>query len=160
MSSNHLNKDELIATLKNVEREQRTATVLWHSAIANHFGQNFIDWICADIIQRQEALTAGELAKLTGLTTGAITGLIDRLEKAGIVKREPDPNDRRRVIVKPVPSQVEELDSFFSATMDSFWEMAAAYSDEELAFIIDFKTRATRLMEAEAIQLRTGKIND
>ena len=160
MSSNNSTRDELIHSLKNIEREQSTATVLFHSAIAQHFGQNLIDWICASIIQREQALTAGELAKITGLTTGAITGLIDRLEKANIVERQPDPNDRRRVIVKPLPTQEAELDPFYSNIMEPIWEMAATISDEELAVIIDYKTRLTRLMEAQAIQLRKGEIKD
>ncbi len=67
------------------------------------------DHKCAEILLRSGPLTAGDLAQRTGLTTGAITGVIDRLEKAGFVRRGKDPGDRRRVIIKPFAGKIEKV---------------------------------------------------
>src|SRR5215831_16503044 len=90
---------ELVAALSDEFRQLSTATILFHQAIADRLGMNVTDHKCADILLRTGAITAGELSRRTGLTTGAITGVIDRLEKAGFVRRAKDAGDRRRVIV-------------------------------------------------------------
>ena len=151
-----MERNELLQAYQLVERENSTATILFHSAIASHFGQNMTDWICASIIQRKGSLTAGQLAEMTGLTTGAVTGLIDRLEKEGVVQRQSDPNDRRRVIVAAKADWEERMTPFYNTILQLFSEMTSVYSDEELALIIDFKTRTAAMMEAEAIKIRTG----
>src|SRR5262245_4409010 len=92
----------LLAALNDSFRQLSTATILFHQAIADRLGLNVTDHKCADILLRTGPVTAGELARQTGLTTGAITGVIDRLEKAGFVRRIRDADDRRRVIVEPL----------------------------------------------------------
>ena len=151
-----MDKDERLQAYRLVERENSTATILFHSAIANHFGQNLTDWICASMIQQKGTHSAGQLAELTGLTTGAITGLIDRLEKAGVVQRQPDPNDRRRVIVAVQSDWEDKMTPFYTSILELFAEITAVYSDEELALIIDFNKRTAAMMEEEAIKIRTG----
>ena len=84
-------------------REISTVTILFHQAIADRLGMNVTDHKCAGILARSGPITAGELARRTGLTTGAITGVIDRLEQAGFARRARDPGDRRRVIIEPDP---------------------------------------------------------
>lgn len=151
-----MDRNEQLQVYQLAERENSTATILFHSAIANHFGQNLTDWICASIIQRKGALSAGQLAEVTGLTTGAVTGLIDRLEKAGVVQRQSDQNDRRRVIVTAQSEWEDRMTPFYNSILELFSEMTAVYSDEELALIIDFQKRTAELMEEEAIKIRTG----
>src|SRR5216117_3098234 len=87
---------ELLAALNEAARRQSTATVLFHAAVAERLGLSATDHKYADLIARQGPMTAGELADRAGLTTGAITGVLDRLERAGWVRRERDPHDRRR----------------------------------------------------------------
>src|SRR5437867_12726632 len=77
-----------------------TATVLFHAAIADRLGVGATDGKCYSILRQTGPITAGELAERTGLTTGAITGVIDRLERADLVCRARDPNDRRRVVLE------------------------------------------------------------
>ena len=100
------------------------------------------------------AATAGRLSELMGLTTGAVTRVIDRLEQAGYVRRVPDPADRRRVIVELVPEKIAAVQS----TMARFGEKSAAemgrYSDAELAVINDFLTRMAEVTRDEANALR------
>src|SRR5262245_6590047 len=93
----------LITALNDeVGRKAGTATVLYQSAIAEKLGLSLTDLGCGEILSRTGSITAGELAALSGLTTGAITGVVDRLEKGGLARRVNDPNDRRRVMIEPV----------------------------------------------------------
>jgi len=80
-------------------------SVLFRQALADRVGLNATDLACAGILSESGRLTAGRLAEVTGLTTGAV----DRLERAGYVRRTSDPEDRRRVIVEPVPGQMDRL---------------------------------------------------
>ena len=84
-------------------------SVLFRQALADRVGLNATDLACAGILSESGRLTAGRLAEVTGLTTGAVTGVVDRLERAGYVRRTSDPEDRRRVIVEPVPGQMDRL---------------------------------------------------
>src|SRR5688500_16476342 len=101
MSRDVPERAELLAALTGALRQLSAATVLFHQAVADRLGMNVTDHKCADILEREGALTAGERARRTGLTTGAVTGVIDRLEKAGLARRAADPADRRRVIIEP-----------------------------------------------------------
>src|SRR6266852_1771624 len=101
MSRHSPRRAVLLAALFREFREMSAATIMFHQAIADRLGMNITDHKCADILSRTGPITAGELAQRTGLTTGAITGVIDRLEKAGFVCRAKDPSDRRRVILSP-----------------------------------------------------------
>ena len=83
MSRDVRDKAELVALLIQEMRETSTVTILFHQAIADRLGMNVTDHKCAGILSRSGPITAGELARRTGLTTGAITGVIDRLEQAG-----------------------------------------------------------------------------
>src|SRR5262245_29900394 len=100
MSRGNSERAEVLATLPAEFRQLSVATIMFHQAIADRLGMNVTDHKCADLLERNGPMTAGELAEQTGLTTGAITGVIDRLEQAGFVRRAPDPGDRRRVIVE------------------------------------------------------------
>jgi DNA-binding MarR family transcriptional regulator len=133
---------------------------MFHQAIADRLGLNPTDHKCADILFVKGPLTAGELAELTGLTTGAITGVIDRLEKVGFVRREDDPSDRRRVIVRVLPSchrKVGRLFEPFAAAMD---ELCSRYSDRELAIILDFMTRSQQVAHEQTVRLRQQRTAD
>src|SRR5450432_703373 len=91
---------EIVASVIDESRRMSTRTVVFHAAIAERLGLNPSDHKCADLICNETGpVTAGRLAELTGLSTGAITGVVDRLERAGFVSRVPDPEDRRRVVI-------------------------------------------------------------
>lgn len=147
-------RTELLAALNQAGRELSTATVLFHSAIAEQFGLNATDWKCADIVARMGPLTAGQLAELTGLTTGAITGVIDRLEQAGFVRRVKDPHDRRKVIIQPIPEREQETYQRFNALLQGYVALLASYSDAELAFILDYVIRSTVVLQEATTKLR------
>src|SRR5262245_5202965 len=145
---------ELLAALNDEFRDLSTATILFHQAIADRLGMHVTDHKCAGILMRSGPITAGELARQTGLTTGAITGVIDRLEKAGFARRVRDASDRRRVIIEPL---VEELERMVSPLFESMARSARAlcerYTTEELAVIRDFTVRCRQMADEETRKL-------
>jgi DNA-binding MarR family transcriptional regulator len=149
---------ELLAALNDEFRQLSTATILFHQAIADSLGMNVTDHKCADVLSRTGPITAGELARRTGLTTGAITGVIDRLEKAGFVRRAKDPDDRRRVVIEPIVERMERvIGPLFASMARSAGELCARYSTEELAVIRDFTMRAREMADEETRKLREEK---
>src|SRR5262245_57499161 len=102
---------------------------MFHQAVADRLGLNPTDHKAADRRLTRGPMTAGELADATGLTTGAVTGVIDRLEKAGYVRREDDPKDRRRVIVRVVPKRIAEIAPLFDDLAAATAEVGGRYSD-------------------------------
>jgi DNA-binding MarR family transcriptional regulator len=135
-----------------------TATVLFHSAIADRLGVGVTDVKCYSILRQTGPITAGELAERVGLTTGAITGVIDRLEQAGLVRRVRDPNDRRRVVLEVLsnPEHERALNQLYQPLGRAIIELVTSYSDAERATILDFITKATAVLEAETVKLRQG----
>lgn len=155
MSRDSPERAQLLADLNDEFRQLSTATILFHQAIADRLGMNVTDHKCADILLRTGPITAGELARRTGLTTGAITGVIDRLEKAGFVRRAKDPGDRRRVIIEPLPRRIErEIGPLFESMARAMAELCAGYTIQELAVIRDFTARAHQGAYEEIRKLR------
>lgn len=134
-------REGLLWRLQAAIREANAQGVLISQAIAGRVGLNPSDLECLDLMQLQGPRTAGELAKATGLTSGAITGLIDRLERAGYVARESDPSDRRRVVVRVRPERLTELNALYSPLQAASEALNARYSDEELALVAAFMER-------------------
>jgi DNA-binding MarR family transcriptional regulator len=142
-------REEILATLGQEARHFSTSVVLVHQALAERLGLTGGDHKYVDIIQRDGPLSAGELAERTGLTTGAITGVVDRLEKKGFVRREKDPNDRRRVIIRATvdPEKEREIGEEFRAVFGPAWRMMEGYTDEELELILRFMRGHAGAME-------------
>jgi DNA-binding MarR family transcriptional regulator len=125
-------------------------------AAATRAGVTVTDIEVIEILDSVGPTTAGQLAELTGLTTGAITGMLNRLEEAGLVRRERDPNDGRRVIVQLVPGndKMHEISAIF-ATLGTGWnEVVARYDDEQIALLLGFLKRGNELSRREITQLR------
>jgi DNA-binding MarR family transcriptional regulator len=122
-------------------RETSGQGVLYSQAVAARLGIHSTDLECLDWILRGP-VAAGALAEATGLTTGAITGVIDRLEKAGFATREPDPNDRRKVMVRALPAGLKQIGPLFAPMERSAMASLAKYSEKELLLILDFLHQA------------------
>jgi DNA-binding MarR family transcriptional regulator len=135
-------------------RQLSLATIMFHQAVADRLGLNPTDHKCIDLLASAGPMTAGELADATGLTTGAITGVIDRLQEAGFVRREDDPNDRRRVIVRVIPKRSREIDRLFEFLSAAMTDLGASYSNRDLATIVDFMTRSNQLLREATLALR------
>ena len=122
---------------------------------AERIGVNVTDLNCLNIVALAGPMTAGELARATGLTTASITGVLDRLEEGGFVRRERDPKDRRRVIVnlKPGPG-LQEIGPTFGPLVKAWRAVAASYSDEELRLLLDFQRRFEDIVRDQLARLR------
>jgi DNA-binding MarR family transcriptional regulator len=123
-------------------------------AVAERLGLDPTAWECLTLLFEHGPVTAGRLAELTGLTTGAVTGLVDRLESAGYVRRERDPNDRRRVIVTLVPSALAGVMPLFEPMLVEMHASHARYSDEEMTAILGCLQDAADILRRHALRLR------
>jgi len=115
-----------------------------------------------DILESTGEATAGQLANLMGLTTGTFTAILNRLEKAGLVRRERDPNDGRRVIVRLTTGSdgKQELSPLFASLGKAWEEMAAQYDDEQKAFLLEFLQRSNALAREEITRLRESPVGN
>jgi DNA-binding MarR family transcriptional regulator len=95
--------------LGRLVRQHSTATVLFHHAVAERLGLGATDLKCLDLLRERGAMTGSELAAITGLTSGAITGVVGRLERAQYLHREPDPHDRRQQILHPALERIRDI---------------------------------------------------
>src|SRR5215469_148356 len=125
------------------------------AASAEKIGINVTDLNCLNILALGGHLTAGELAKQTGLTTASITGVLDRLEEAGFVRRERDPHDRRRVIVRLDAARgLRDVAPVFAPVIAAWQAVAARYTDEQLSLILEFQHELEQIMRDRLIELR------
>lgn len=141
-----------------VGRELSTAVVLFHEAVGRRLGLSATERKLLDVLARTGPATAGQLAAETGLTSGAITGIVDRLVRAGYARRQPNPADRRSVIVSRVPSA--SLDRIrpevFEPLGRAITELSARYSGAELAVIASYLTGLTQILRQETGRLTAG----
>lgn len=133
--------------------------VLFNQKVAERLALNVTDLQCLnfiDIIGADGKLTAGQLAELAGISTGAMTRLIDRLERAGFVRRERPPEDRRRVIVRIVAERGREIHKLYGSIRTAWRELLADYSDEQIRFLLDYIKRAGALLSQESRKLEVA----
>jgi DNA-binding MarR family transcriptional regulator len=142
MAGRRSERAELMAALNRAMREASGQGVLFSQAVAERLGLTSSDLECLDLLMLRGPVTAGELAQWTGLTTGAVTGIIDRLETAGFVQRERDLTDRRKVVVRPLAAVHEKIVPLYAPMQEAADAALSGYSNEELALMLDFFTRA------------------
>jgi DNA-binding MarR family transcriptional regulator len=153
MSRHSGDQSDLVAEISREVRWLSARSVLFSHLAAERAGLRPTDLEALDILALTGPIPAGRLAALTGLSTGSVTALIDRLEAAGCARREPDPADRRRVIVQPLPwpaAMTEAVQPLYEAMGVGFEELCRQYPDKELALILEF-LRGANAMGAAAI---------
>jgi DNA-binding MarR family transcriptional regulator len=143
-------RTQTIDALMREIREFIAGVILFNQSAADQLGINLTDCQCLNILQMNGAVSAGQLAKITGLTTGAITGVIDRLEKAHFVQRIRDPHDRRKVIVTMLVDRQAEIEMIYKAPGQTTVQLLEQYTDPELAIILDFFTKITDLRNTQS----------
>lgn len=137
--------------------ELSTAVVLFHEAIAERLGLSAADHKALGLISRAGALTAGELAQRTGLSPGAITGLVDRLESAGYVRRTRDRADRRRVVIVPVSTAGRpDLSGIFADLTAAMGGVVADYDEHQAWAIQDYLVRTIAVLHEQTRKLSAG----
>ena len=153
-----LKKKDLVEELIREFRESGNQDDAFDNLAAQRLGVNETDLHCLNIIENGGGVTAGELAKQAGLTTGAVTGVIDRLEKAGFARRVHDPGDRRRVKLEVTPRFYERAERIWGPVAAE-WSasLGRQFSAEELELIIRFLRRTNEINRANLERLRKMK---
>lgn len=136
----------LMQELEHAVRKSSALGVIFGQTVANSVGVSSSDLECLDFLNIEGRVTAGRLAELTGLTTGAITGLVDRMEKAGFVRRERDEEDRRKVYIAIVPEALGKVGRFYEPLQKAVTKNWEAYSDAELKLILRFMSEGYETM--------------
>ncbi|MFF9029539.1 MarR family winged helix-turn-helix transcriptional regulator [Streptomyces iakyrus] len=149
------NREDLIAAVAVAARRQHAAYSLFNQAMADRLGLHPTDLQCVSLLGLEpEPLTTGQIAELTGLTSGSATRLVDRLERAGLVERRPDPHDRRRTRVSLTARRAPEAEAAWDAPGDAFAALLAEFGEEELRVIERYLRRSTEVGSAQAARLR------
>jgi len=151
-----MKREEIMQAIIEKYREMSTETIMFHQAVADVLGLYITDHKCLDLIYRFGAMPAGRLAELTGLTTGGVTGIIDRLEEAGYVRRTNDPNDRRRTIVEPTGNKTlkRKIEVIFMHLHERMKKLLSSYPDSELTFLLNATTEFIEQIHEESKKLR------
>lgn len=152
-----MKREETIHDIIDKFREMSTETIMFHQAVADELGLYITDHKCLDLIHRFGAMPAGRLAELTSLTTGAVTGMIDRLEEAGYVRRTNDTKDRRKTIVEPISNKKLErkIEMIFIPLHERMHKFLSSYSDSELAFLRNAMMEFIKQAQEQSKRLRS-----
>lgn len=136
-----------VQNFRVVSRQYSDTSILMHEAIARKAGLSGTDHKYLGLLVQKGAMTAGELSIQTGLTTGAVTGLIDRLEKKNLAKRQFDKDDRRKVIIVPnTKNAMKLLEPIFAELQDKTAALISSYSEKEIQIIENYLLSATSIM--------------
>jgi DNA-binding Lrp family transcriptional regulator len=137
-------------------RKTSSLMQLMSQAAADRIGINATDLNCLNILSFSGQLTAGALAKATGLTTASITGVVDRLEQAGFVRRERDATDRRRVVVHlDIARAMGTIAPVFAPMLGAWQRLTEQYTDDQLRLIVAFYDEVEGVIRDHLARLRT-----
>lgn len=151
------NRGEILAALKQELRKINGFGASFFRVAATQSGMAAdTDIQVMDILDLAGEISAGQLADLMGMTTGATARILNRLEEAGLVRRERDPNDGRKVIVRLARDKDEmpKMGPIFASLGNAWEELAANYDDEQIAFLLSFLTRLNAMTRKECIRLQ------
>ena len=148
-------REELLRELEEESRKSTLDGVYFLQAVAERSGMNLTDLQCIAILTSTGPIPAGQLAETMRLTTGAVTGLVNRMEQAGYVRREKDPDDGRRVVVRPVLEELERAGAgFFGSQGGELDALTSEYDDRDLALFLDFMRKANTFTREEIARIR------
>jgi DNA-binding MarR family transcriptional regulator len=157
-------KQDLVERVNLVARGYGISTVLFRNLVGQRLGVNVTDMECLGLLFFQGIASPSELARYTGLTSGATTAMLDRLERAGLIQRRPNPQDRRGTLIVLLQSGAERVAPWFASVRQAQDELVSGYSEAELQVIADFFERSTAMWEQERQKLQGGavkpKVND
>lgn len=148
------NNAEILSAFRFASRLYSDSSILMHEAIARKAGLSGTDHKYLGLIIQNGVVTAGELSKLTGLTTGAVTGVIDRLEKKKLVKRQFDKDDRRKVIIVPnTKGALKILEPLFARLQEKTEDLLSSFTEKEIQTIQRYFTEASVILKEVTNQL-------
>jgi DNA-binding MarR family transcriptional regulator len=133
-----MSREELIYAISSRVRANQVLSDMLDDEIAGLMGINRTDYRALDVIDQRGRIGAGELARELRMSTGAVTTVVDRLERAGYARRVPDPNDRRRVLIEVTP-QIHENAAQLYGSPEDLVGAYDDYTDEELETVLRFQ---------------------
>ena len=142
-------------------REYGFGSILFRHVIGERLGVNATDMECLGVILFKGLTTPSELAQYTGLSSGATTAMLDRLEKSELIARRPNPNDRRSIHIVLVQETAAKLAPWFASLREAQDQIVSRYSEPELELLADFFTRSVTMWEEERqklLQQKEGKM--
>jgi DNA-binding MarR family transcriptional regulator len=148
---------ELLERLSLAIRSSQNVSEAFDEHVAAQVGINRTDLRCLDILEQRGPLTAGRLATAMHLSSGAITTLVDRLERAGFAQRRRDTEDRRRVLVELVPGRVERAFPYYEPLYHGTVRLLESHSNEEIELMIDFLEKGREMVEQELARLEQAE---
>jgi len=135
-------------------REYGISTVLFRHAVGERLGLNVTDMECLGVLFFKGIATPTELSQYTGLSSGATTAMLDRMEKSGLIERKPNPNDRRGTNISIVQEAAMKVGPLFATLREAQNELMASYSESELELLADFFKRSVEMWEKGRQELR------
>ena len=153
-SRHRMSKADLVEQVIRGGREFSIGTVLFHQAVAQLLGVNVTDMKCLDLMILKGSVSPTELAGHTGLSSGATTAVIDRLEKAGLVERHPHPKDRRGTMLVLTKEAIRKLPQLFESLGKAMATLVSGYSRNDLDVLVDFFTKVAVLWQEERQRLQ------
>jgi DNA-binding MarR family transcriptional regulator len=150
-------REDLLSEVAEELRLSGVTNDIADQVVADYLGLNRTDTRCLDIIERLDGVSAGRLASEAGLSTGAVTSVLDRLERAGYARRVQDPGDRRRVLVELTPAARRELQELYAPLTDATMRQLEGYTTDEVSLVRDFMRDNRRLNEAHAERVRARR---
>ena len=150
-------RDDVLSEVAEELRLSGVTNDIADQVVADYLGLNRTDTRCLDIIERLDGVSAGRLASEAGLSTGAVTTVLDRLERAGYARRVQDPGDRRRVLVELTPAARRELRELYAPLTDATMRQLEGYTTDEVSLVRDFMRDNRRLNEAHAERVRARR---
>ena len=146
-------KSELVKQVNMGAREYGISTVLFRQAVGEILGVNATDMECLALIFFKGLATPSELARYTGLTSGATTTMLDRLERARLIERRPNPEDRRGTLIVLTNERTEEIGTMFASGRKAIDKLTSSYSESELETIADYFRKLVLVWEEEREKL-------
>jgi DNA-binding MarR family transcriptional regulator len=137
-------------------RESGIHMVLFRNVVGERLGVNVTDMECLGLLYNKGLSTPSELARYTGLSSGATTAMLDRLERSGLIERRPNPDDRRGTLIVLVKAGADRVAPWFTSVRNAQDDLISGYSEKELAILADFFERFTKIWEEERKKLQGG----
>jgi DNA-binding MarR family transcriptional regulator len=150
----HATRSELLAEVGQAVPQFVSATALFQLAVADQLGVPVNDLHCLNLVGSGIASTPTQLAARLGMTTGAVTKMLDRLERERLVQREPDPTDRRRLVVRLRHDRLDELDALYQPLSRHLADQMDRLTDDQLRLLASFASSGREVALREATELR------
>lgn len=150
----NLSKQDLIQQVILGVRQYGISNVLFRHVIAERLGVNSTDMECLGLLFHKQITTPSELSRHTGLSSGATTAMLDRLERSELIRRQPNPSDRRGTLITIQKEKAASLAPLFTSGRTAQEKLVSNYSEKELVLIADFLTKLVAMLDEEREKLK------